>query len=462
MLLIRTDGVQWREGGPGLDVVEHRVTVAERAAPAVLSAHADGRVLECQRAERQRLAATPIDLAVGRRHHGLALLEDLHHLGRRREAFGHAREGGRHLLEHGRGNARIRRPVVARPREAFPESSEHEHRLARHEIARVALRVAHELAELRDASIGLVGRDDALRFEALPIDRERRRMRGDLLVHDRLGERRIVELVVTVAAIADEVDEDVLLERLPERDREARRVHGGFRIVAVHVEDGRLDHLAEVGRLPGEPVVFGRRREADLVVHDHVDRTARSIAGELGEPERLLDHALPRERSIAVHEHGHDVRALLVVLAVLLRAHHAFDDGIDRLQVARIRGQREMHRLPGRRRVIARVAEMVLHVAVAGRFLRELRAFELGDQHLVGLPEHVREHVQPTAVRHPEDDLVDAVLIAGGIDQRPQEWNERVGTLEREPFRGRVLGVEKLLEPLGRDELLQDLHALLG
>jgi hypothetical protein len=116
----------------------------------------------------------------------------------------------------------------------------------------------------------------------------------------------------------------------------------------------------------------------------------------------------------------------------------------------------------GAGRVIARVAEVVFDVAVARRLAREQRALELGDEHLVGLPEHVREDVQPPAMRHAEDDLVDAVVVGGGLDQRVQHRDERVGALEREPLRRRVLGGEERLEPLGHDEVLEHLAPLVG
>ena len=74
-------------------------------------------------------------------------------------------------------------------------------------------------------------------------------MRADLLVHQRLGEARLVAFIVAVAAIAEHVDDDRLLEFLPELDRDLRGVNDGFRVVAVHVEDRRLDHLGDVGRV---------------------------------------------------------------------------------------------------------------------------------------------------------------------------------------------------------------------
>ena len=57
-----------------------------------------------------------------------------------------------------------------------------------------------------------------------------------------LGERGLVALVVAVAPVAEHVDHDRLLEFLPEFSD----LHRPPRIVAVDVEDRRLDHLGDV------------------------------------------------------------------------------------------------------------------------------------------------------------------------------------------------------------------------
>ena len=57
-------------------------------------------------------------------------------------------------------------------------------------------------------------------------------MLGDDLVHQRLRERRLVGLVVAVTAIADEVDEEILIEPLAIRDAEAHGLNARFGVVA--------------------------------------------------------------------------------------------------------------------------------------------------------------------------------------------------------------------------------------
>src|SRR5437867_2207800 len=301
-------------------------------------------------------------------------------------------------------------------------------------------------------------RGPRVRREALGHTREGG---GDLLVHHRLREGRIVELVVPVPAVADEVDEDVFLEALAKADGQAGRLHRGLGVVAVHVEDGRLDDLGDVARVGGEAVRLGRRREADLVVDDDVHRAAGAVAVELREPEGLGHHTLAGEGRVAVHEDGHDARVLGVVQVLLLGAHHALDDRIDRLQVARVGGQREVDLPPRARGVVARVAEVVLDVAVAGRLLGEQAPLELRDDHLVGLAEHVGEHVDPPAVRHAEDHLLDAEAPRV-LDQRVEEGNERVTALEREALGGRIAELEELLEALRDDQAVEDAQSVLG
>ena len=161
-------------------------------------------------------------------------------------------------------------------------------------------------------------------------------MRGDHPVHQRLREGRVVGLVVAVAAVADEVDDDVALERVAERRRQPRRLHRGLRVVAVDVEHRRLDDLRDVAGVAREAVVLGRGGEADLVVDDDVDGAAGAVGGELGQRQRLGDEPLAGERRVAVDQQRHHRRAVGVVACSLLGAHDAFDDRIDGFEVARV------------------------------------------------------------------------------------------------------------------------------
>ena len=72
-------------------------------------------------------------------------------------------------------------------------------------------------------------------------------MLGDLPVHDRLREGRLVALVVPEAAIAEHVDDHRLVELLPELGGDLGGEDHRLGVVAVAVQDRRLDHLGDVG-----------------------------------------------------------------------------------------------------------------------------------------------------------------------------------------------------------------------
>ena len=79
--------------------------------------------------------------------------------------------------------------------------------------------------------------------------RTRRGVLADHLVHQRLRERGLVRFVVTVSPIANEVDEEILVESLPVGDAEPHGVHARFGVVAVDVNDRHLESLRQIARV---------------------------------------------------------------------------------------------------------------------------------------------------------------------------------------------------------------------
>ncbi len=189
-------------------------------------------------------------------------------------------------------------------------------------------------------------------------------------------------------------------------------------------------------------------------------RAAGGERGKLGKRQRLVDEPLPGERSVAVHQHRHDAAPLAVPEIPLLGAHDALDHRIDRFEMARIGAERKVDAAPVLGAVIARIPEMVLDVTVSLDARRQEHALEFREDHLVGLAQHVREHVQSPAVRHAHDDLFDAQR-ARAFDDRIEQRNQGFRTLEREALLTDVLGPQELLERLGGDQPLEDVQTFL-
>jgi hypothetical protein len=149
----------------------------------------------------------------------------------------------------------------------------------------------------------------------------------------RLGEGGFVAFVVSVATVAVHVDDDVAVELGPELEGQVDRLRDRLGLLPVHVNDRNLEHLGDVGRVLSRARFIGRGREADLVVHDDVNRAAGLVALESAHVERLLHDALPREGRVAVDEDAEPPRAVAVAVAILLGADAPEDDRVHELEV---------------------------------------------------------------------------------------------------------------------------------
>ena len=285
--------------------------------------------------------------------------------------------------------------------------------------------------------LGLLHRDVATADQGFGVGLADAALGVDDVVHVRLRHRRVVALVVSAAAVAQHVDDDVLLERLAEVHREPGHPRGGLGIVAVDVEDRCANHFRDVGAVLAGPGVLRRRGEADLVVDDDVDGAAGAVAAQQRKVQRLGDHALACECGVAVQHQRHDGEALgpvALVEQVLLGANQALQHRVDRLEVARVGHQRHVDVVVAEHlQVVAAGAEVVLHVAGTVRLRRVQVALELAEDLRVRLADDVGQHVEPAAVRHADDDFVEGVF-GGLVDHGVHHRDDGLGALEREPL----------------------------
>src|SRR5580704_5576074 len=345
-------------------VDQHRMALRERAAFGILAGQPHPVTLLQQRAEGECFAGRPVDIAAGLDRLAAAVEEAIERA-MQMKALRPRRDLVADLLEFSdldAGMAAARIVGLARPLESGPAAVE-----PIGLVGAVALR-GFELdveagAPVRLHLLDFAGGDDAFADQLVAVDLQGRGMRGDRLVHQRLGELRLVALVVAVAAIAEHVDHNGLLELLPELGRDLGSEDDGFRIVAIDVENRRLDHFSDVGRVRRRARITRIGGEADLVVEDEMHRSAGAVAAQAGETQAFRHHTLPGERRIAVDQERHHHGAIFRCGSelILLGAHLAEHDGIDDFQMRRIGGERQMH-LVGVELAIRRGAELIFNV----------------------------------------------------------------------------------------------------
>ena len=84
------------------------------------------------------------------------------------------------------------------------------------------------------------------------------------LVHEGLREAGLVDLVVPVLAVADEVDDDVAVPALAPLGRQLVCARHRLHVVAVHVQDGRVQRLGYVRAVRRRAALARVRREGHL------------------------------------------------------------------------------------------------------------------------------------------------------------------------------------------------------
>ena len=205
-------------------------------------------------------------------------------------------------------------------------------------------------------------------------------MLADNAIHDRLSGGGLVGLVMAETAIADQIDDHVLAEAHAVGQCQTRDLNDRLGVIAIHMKDGRLEHLGDVAAIHGRARIGGLAGgKAHLIVDDQMQRATGIKTAGLRQLHGLHDHALTGERRITVDEHRHDPSAFGIATTLLPGAYRTLDYRINDFQVGGIEGQRHVH-VTGSRLDVRRVALVVFDVAGALQMGQVVLTFELGKQ----------------------------------------------------------------------------------
>ena len=255
----------------------------------------------------------------------------------------------------GRGEQRLVQVAQLVQRHARPghacDAGRHRLRQRRHEVF---LRLQRRVGGLQHQEVLLLqAHDGAFRHHAVLHQHSRvqlpnRRVRRDLAIHLGLREGRLVALVVAVAPVAHEVDQEVAPEARPILPRQPRGLQARHRIVRVHVDDGDLEAARQAARVAGAVGLARGGGEAQLVVGDDVQRAVGVVAGQPRQVQRFGHDPLARERHVAVNEDRQCPGAVEMRRAARVGRgaggpRHAHHHRVHGLEVAGVRHQRHEH-----------------------------------------------------------------------------------------------------------------------
>ena len=187
-------------------------------------------------------------------------------------------------------------------------------------------------------------RGDLVRFQLISVDFARGRMLFDFLIHQRLGCARLVGFVVAVTAVAYQVDEDITFKGVTEIERQTRHESDRFRVIRVHVENRRLNHLTDVGTVRCRTRIQRvRRSEAHLVVDNDANGTAHFVTTRFRHVQGFLNHALPGNCRITVNGDWQDFIAARLVQTIQTCTYGTDNHRANDFQVRRVKRQRQVY-----------------------------------------------------------------------------------------------------------------------
>ncbi len=283
----------------------------------------------------------------------------------------------------------------------------------------------------------------------------------DALVHQWLGERWLIGLVVAVLSVADHVNDNIRAElSAPIGGKLANKIDS-LDIVSVNVEDWRIDGFGNIGTVSGRAGETWVGGETDLVVDNNVNGSSGRVGWETVESHSLVNDTLTGESGITVEKNTHgSVVLLLVVVVVLDSTGLSKDNWILSLQMRWVGDQGKLNALSGWGWALKVHSQVVLDIS-GTLILSSNGSGKLGENGLVWLADDVGEDVQATTMWHTNNDILDTI-VDGAIDKSLHSRNEGLASLKTETLIVRVLGSGEIFEGGRPNESVQDAALLIG
>mmetsp|Transcript_9479 Transcript_9479/g.27032 ORF Transcript_9479/g.27032 Transcript_9479/m.27032 type:complete len:511 (-) Transcript_9479:689-2221(-) len=444
------------------------MAVGEGATLHVLPCDADVVAFNQQGTKCQGLGRSPVD-AFSLLRHLSAGLEDLLHLTMELELFWHASRLDSDVTQDvnvNAGGAETR--VLRRSLETFPLGGEPVALLwlGRFAGLKVLLvRIQHELTDF----VGFVLGHHAFIDQALFEEIEGGWVARNLLVQLWLGEGRLVQLVVTVSAVAHHVNQHIASEFVSPFHRGFQGRRHGERVISVAVEDWAVECLAQVAAVRRGTRMDRVGGETNLVIYDHVDCATNVKVWDVGELHRFVDNALAGKGCISVQQDGDDVTRVFgfVAAIVLPSTGLSSNNRIDTFQMRRIRDKRKMDATTIGIGTVHAGTKMVLDITrdsptVVGFDVlvgSVMGALEFAKDQRHWLAHHVGKDVETTAMRHADDEGM-GTQFAGAVDGVLEGRHDGFATIQTETLGGVELVGQKALEGVGKAQTFVDVRLL--
>lgn len=160
--------------------------------------------------------------------------------------------------------------------------------------------------------------------------------RGDLLVHQRLGETGLIQLVMSISSIPDNIDYHIFVEFLSVLKGKSHHSVNHLRVIRIHVENRRTNGFGNLSGIQPRSPIPRTGREPDLIISHNMDHPSRSVVFQVLELIGLIDDTLPSMCGITVEDNPNVLFPVFVIFEILDCPGFSVDQGVDGLQMGRV------------------------------------------------------------------------------------------------------------------------------
>jgi len=288
-------------------------------------------------------------------------------------------------------------------------------------------------------------------------------VRVDLLVHERLCESRLIELVVSISSETNNVDDHIVAEFLSVLSSQLASLDDILNGICVNVDDRGVDGLAKISAVEPRPGADGGGGEADLVVDDDVNAAASGVVEEAVHLHALVDSTLSSEGGVSVKQDRAHLLPLLVVHVMLFSPDSAEDDGVDGFEVGRVGEESNCELFSVGILLCALSAPVVLDVSDGAPHAVEPlwpSPLKLSEDFVLWSLHDVSQHVESASVGHTDDNLF-CPEFGKCVQDGFQTGHESLSALSAETLAGLELGIAEAVEGVDALQTLVDLQLLL-
>mmetsp|Transcript_17393 Transcript_17393/g.15305 ORF Transcript_17393/g.15305 Transcript_17393/m.15305 type:complete len:315 (-) Transcript_17393:810-1754(-) len=293
------------------------------------------------------------------------------------------------------------------------------------------------MSETVDSLLNLLLSEDTFFDESLGVKFKDILLLIDDLVHQWLGERGLIQFIVTIFSVTNKINEDILLELHSILQSKLHNLVNFFRFISINVEYWGFNRLGNICTIKTTSSIFLDCSETNLVVTNNVNSTSNLIVIEVPHLEGFINDTLTSNSSITMDSNRENFFTINITHMLLEGSSSSGNQGVDGFKMGRIGQHTQLDLLSVLITLGGCCTKMVLDVTSISPtfFFNGKVLLELAQNFFVLLADNLSQCVESSSVGHTEDNSLD-ISIDSLVNQIVETRNHGVTSLDTKSLGG--------------------------